>query len=418
MNKIDQDTNNFDLPFLTDDLPGIGGILKKHPEDFVVEEIPAYEFSGNGTHVLTQIEKTGTPTPEAIRHIASALGVPRRQIGYAGLKDARAVTRQWISIEHVDPVLLQQLSLPKVKIIQTTRHTNKLKIGHLIGNRFIIRIRQYELPQDQALTRCEKITNYLVRHGTPNYFGRQRFGHRHDSHLLGAAIIEQSPDKFVDMFLGMPSPDEPPAANEARRLYDQKQYPQALDTWPRQYHDQRQALKSLIKNNHKERAFNVIDKPLKKLYISAFQSHLFNQVIVARLPALDQLLIGDMAYKHENGACFRVEDASAEQSRCDAFEISPTGPLYGYRMTELTGPAGDIENSVLAASNLQRENYRRKGNYRIKGARRSLRFCPRHLEVSTGNDKQGDYLQLCFELDPGCYATTFIREITKNDNLF
>jgi len=417
MNKIDQDAVTFDLPFLTDDLPGIGGILKKRPEDFVVEEIPAYEFSGSGTHVLAQIEKTGIPTLEAIRHIASALGVARRQVGYAGLKDARAVTRQWISIEHIDPEKIQQMSLAQVKVIQTTRHTNKLKIGHLKGNRFIIRIRQFELPREQALARCEKITHFLIRHGTPNYFGRQRFGHRHDGHLLGGAIIERCPDKFLDMFLGMPVADEPPIAIEARRLYDQNRYSEALDTWPRQYHDQRRALKSLIKTNDKAHAFNVIDKALKKLFISAFQSHLFNQVIVARLPGLDQLLVGDMAYKHENGACFRVEDAAAEQSRCDALEISPTGPLYGYRMTELTGPAGDIENGVLAAAHLQREDFRRMGYYRIKGARRPLRFYPRHLMISTGDDEHDHYLQLCFELDPGCYATNFIREITKNDTV-
>jgi len=415
MNKMNQDANTFDLPLLTADLPGIDGILKKRPEDFVVEEIPAYDFSGSGTHILAQIEKTGIPTLEAIRHIASALGVPRRQIGYAGLKDARAVTRQWISIEHIDSEQLKQMSLAQVKVIQTTRHTNKLKIGHLRGNRFIIRIRQFELSQGQALARSKEITNYLVQHGVPNYFGRQRFGHRNDGHLLGAAIIERRPDKFVDMFLGMPSPAEPPVAIEARRRYEQNQYSQALDTWPRQYHDQRQALKSLIKTNEKARAFNVIDKALKRLFISAFQSHLFNQVIVARFPALDQLLVGDMAYKHENGACFRVEDTTAEQSRCDAFEISPTGPLYGYRMTELTGPAGDIENNVLAAAHLQREDFRRLGDYRIKGTRRPLRFCPRHFDISSGDDEHGLYLQLCFELDPGCYATTFIREITKND---
>ena len=417
MNNNDRDIKTFDLPFLTADLPGIGGILKKRPEDFVVEEIPAYDFSGRGTHVLALMEKTGTPTLEAIRHIASTLGIPRRQIGYAGLKDARAVARQWISIEHIDPEKLQQLSLPQVKVIQTTRHTNKLKIGHLKGNRFTIRIRQFEPPQDQALARCEEITNFLVRRGAPNYFGRQRFGHRNDGHLLGGAIIERRPDKFIDMFLGMPSPDEPPAAIEARRLYDQHQYSAALDTWPGQHHDQRRALKSLIKTNDKARAFKVIDQALKKLYISAFQSHLFNQVIVARLPALDRLLVGDMAYKHENGACFRVEDAAAEQSRCDAFEISPSGPLFGYRMTELTGPAGDIENGVLAATHLQREDFRRMGYYRIKGARRPLRFGPRHLAISSGDDEHGDYLQLGFELDAGCYATTLVREVTKNDNV-
>ena len=405
------------LPFLTAEIPGMGGVIKTRFADFVVEEIPAYEFSGEGTHILAQIEKMGLPTLEALHRIAAALGLRRKQIGYAGLKDARAVTRQWISIEHIDPERLNQLKLDQIKILQITRHSNKLKLGHLAGNRFIIRIRQLELPLSQAVHRAQAITEVLTRRGGPNFFGPQRFGHRFDGHQLGGAIINQRPDEFIDLFLGSPLPVEQPAIIEARRLYDQKQFEPALNAWPRQYHDQRRALRALIKSGGKNRVFNVIDKTLKRLYISAFQSHLFNQVVSARMPNLDQLLAGDMAYKHDNGACFRVEAPPVEQPRCDAFEISPTGPLYGYRMTELTGPAGDIENAVLAQTNLAKEDFRRLGYYRVKGARRPLRFQPRHLDITSGTDEGGDFLQLIFELGPGCYATTFLREITKTINL-
>jgi len=86
------------LPFLTRDLPGVGGIVKTRPEDFFVEELPLYEPSGSGTHVYAQIEKKGLGTREALDRVARALGILRRDIGSAGLKDAHAVARQWISI--------------------------------------------------------------------------------------------------------------------------------------------------------------------------------------------------------------------------------------------------------------------------------------------------------------------------------
>ena len=92
---------------------------------------------------------------------------------------------------------------------------------------------------------------------------------------------------------------------------------------------------------NKAHAFNVIDKNHKRFFVSAFPSDLFNQVVSARMPDIDRLLLGDLAYKHDNGAYFRAEDPQTEQSRCDAFEISPTGPMYGYRMMEATGLAGE-----------------------------------------------------------------------------
>ena len=98
-----------------------------------------------------------------------------------------------------------------------------------------------------------------------------------------------------------------------------------------------------------------MDKHLKGLFISAYQSDLFNRVLAARMPNIDKLLLGDMAYMHDNGACFHVEQPEVEQPRCDRFEISPTGPLLGRRTTQLTGPAGEIENPILDAEALNDE---------------------------------------------------------------
>jgi tRNA pseudouridine13 synthase len=404
------------LPFLTADIPGVGGVIKTRPEDFVVEELPLYEPSGEGTHVYALMEKKGIGTREALDRVARALNYSRREIGSAGLKDAHAVARQWISIEHVEPQQVERISVRDVRILQTSRHTNKLKPGHLRGNRFTVRLRQLALPVPQAAQIARDVLSILSRRGTPNYFGPQRFGSRQDNHLLGKAVARNDAVGFTDQLLGQPREDvDSPAAFEARRFYEEGRYEEAARTWPGHFFDHRRALRVLAKSNgNKKRVFYAVDKHLKGLFISAYQSDLFNRVLAARMPDIDTLLLGDMACKHDSGACFRVEDPPGEQPRCDRFEISPTGPLLGGRTTRLTGPAGEIENPILDGETLSEQDYRQMRHLGARGGRRPLRFQPRDVRVSGGQDDLGPYLELAFELDAGCYATTLLAEITKD----
>src|SRR5262245_9712144 len=128
--------------YLTANQPGIGGRLKVQPEDFFVEEIPLYLPSGAGHHVYIEIEKIGLSTYAAIKAIAQALKISPNDIGYAGLKDARAVTRQTLSVSGITPEAALNLNLPNIKILGAKRHSNKLRVGHLAGNRFVIRVRE------------------------------------------------------------------------------------------------------------------------------------------------------------------------------------------------------------------------------------------------------------------------------------
>lgn len=404
------------LPFLTSDLPGVGGAIKSRPEDFFVEEIPAYEPSGSGTHVYAQIEKKGLGTREALDRIARALNIQRRDIGTAGLKDAHAVARQWISIEHIEPARLEQLSLAEVRVIKTSRHTNKLKPGHLRGNRFAVRLRRLAMPPEEALAIAEKTLAILVAKGVPNYFGPQRFGNHRNNHLLGRALARNDADGFMDEFLGRPNAEfDSATVFKARSLYEQGQYEEAIKSWPGQFADHRRALRAIIAGKgKKKRGLFTVDKHLQGLFISAYQSDLFNRVLAARMPDIDKVLQGDMAYKHDNGACFRVEQPEVEQPRCERFEISPTGPLIGQRTTRLTGPAGEIENPILEAESLGQSESGHMKRLGARGGRRPLRFQPRNAGLKSGLDDLGPYLELRFELDAGCYATTLISEITKD----
>lgn len=404
------------LALLTADIPGTGGEIKLRDTDFVVEEIPLYEAGGNGSHTYAFIEKQGIGTREALGRIARALDVPARNIGSAGLKDARAVTRQWISVEHVGRERVEKLSIPNVNILQVTRHTNKLKPGHLAGNRFVVRLRKPTVPAEEAARTAEQVFSILAQKGLPNYFGPQRFGNRNDNHLLGQAILSNNADGFIDLFLGRPLERiDSPATLRARTLYSEGHYQDALSVWPGQQAEPCRALRALVKNQgDKKRAFYAVDKHLKGFFVSAYQSQLFNRVLAARMPEIDTLLLGDMAYKHVNGACFAVEDPAVEQPRCDCFEISPTGPLLGQRTARLAGPAGEIENPILEAEGLGEEQFRQMKRLGARGGRRPFRVQPRNTTVATGEDDLGSYLELHFELPPGSYATTLIAEITKN----
>lgn len=402
------------LPFLTADLPGLGGDIKTFCSDFVVEELPKYEFAGEGTHVYAYVQKKNITTTDMMAKVAAALDIKRMDIGYAGRKDAKAITRQWISIEHVDPDKVRELDFNSIKILEVTRHTNKLKVGHLAGNRFIIRLRNLNRSAAEALPMAEQIVGILASKGVPNYFGPQRFGYRYDSHLLGAAVVKHDMQAFYDVLLGKPEYDTQEEFINARTLYEQGDYDGAWEAWHPAFQDHRKALKNLVKFDGKlNKAFRMFDRRLLSLFVSAWQSDLFNQTLAARMPNIDALLTGDMAYKHANGACFQVEDAAAEQARCDAFEISPTGPLIGKKMKELTGPAADVENPLLAPIHLTKDDMPRMKKYGAVGGRRPLRFRPENHAITTGADEHGDYLQLQFELPSGCYATVLLREITK-----
>jgi len=409
-------TDKIVLPFLTPDLDGIGGVIKTRGEDFIVEEQSLYEPSGEGTHTFAFIEKKGMATTDAVVKIARALHIKRRDIGYAGLKDTQAVTRQWISVEHIEPESLLKLNLSGLKFLKVTRHNNKIRLGHLSANCFTIRIRNLALPLQQALAQTEKILSVLTNKGVPNYFGPQRFGSRNDGHILGKAVISSQIEEFVNIFLGKPEGNRATKFTTARTSYEQGDFQNAYEAWPSFFVEQRRALKELSKTGgDKEAAYAVIDKNLKRFYVSAYQSYIFNKVLALRMPRMDKVLEGDMAYKHDNGACFRVENPQAEQGRCDAFEISPTGPLFGKRMTELAGPAGEIENPLLQEVRDLTDNFERLDSYVARGGRRPLRFRPENTKISSGQDDLGEYIELQFALDSGCYATTLLREITKSN---
>ncbi len=332
--------------------PGIAGHYKHVPEDFEVEEVPQYAPSGEGTHVYAYVEKRGLSTMDVVTQIAKRLDKNSRDIGYAGLKDAQAVTRQWLSIEHVDPELVRNLELDGARVLETTRHGNKIKIGHLKGNRFSIVIRGCE-PTD--LDALRENLMFLERRGVPNYFGEQRFGKYGDNVTKGLEILHS----FAESKAG--------GRRGGRRM----------------------------------------KKHLLRLLVSSVQSDVFNRVVTERLDTLDEFREGDIAWIHQNGACFTVLDPLDEQPRCDTFELSPTGPLPGPKMKSPTGQPLEIEARALAALDIDCALFGAVPGTTNDGARRPLR-------VRVGKPSAelvDDGIRIAFELPKGSYATSVLREL-------
>lgn len=415
-------TRNPSLAYLTADLPGIGGDIKQRPEDFIVTELPLYEPCGEGEHLYLFVEKTGLTTMEVVARLARKLGIKDRQISYAGLKDKHAITRQLFSIhlpgsasEDMQRVALLQGE--PYTILWADRHNNKLRRGHLLGNRFDIRIRNVD---PTAVIRAKRVLDTLVKTGVPNYFGPQRFGYLGDNHLVGRALIKRDFPEALKQLLGNAQQCTHAPTLEARQAFDTGDYPLAMERWPRTLRYERQALGALAHGKSISKAIYSISEPQRLFYASAAQSYLFNQVLSQRVGegTFAQLLPGDLAMKHENHSVFTVDQAQADlenapDGRVATGSVSPSGPMWGSDLLLAQERAGALELSALDAFDVPRDLI--ETCPLTKGSRRSLRVMIQDTDISGGVDEHGNFVRLEFVLGKGAYATVVLRELIKGD---
>jgi tRNA pseudouridine13 synthase len=340
------------IPYLTQNIPGIGGKLRVEMRDFIVDEIPAYEPCGHGEHTYFRVEKTDISTMMLMKEIAQKLNLPTSAISSAGLKDKDAIARQTLCVHKVSPEVIEGLQLDNATILWVSQHTNKLRTGHLRGNRFTIRIRGVGT---SASDLAAPILETLTRRGVPNAYGEQRFGKRGDNHLVGESLLRNDREKLIAHGIRHPS------------------------------------------------------YKLKGLFVSAFQSYLFNQYLTQRLNggSMDAVLPGDIARKELTGGLFTVEDIAAENKRVQAWEISPTGPIYGYKMMRASAKARELEDVVLEDKGLKQDAFR---SVKAKGSRRPLRYKPADLTWQQDSD---DTLLISFTAPKGSFATVLLDELMK-----
>lgn len=340
-------------PMLTADLPGIGGHIKQEPEDFEVEEIPAYEPSGTGSFLYLWVEKRDMGAEYFVRQVARRLGLHTGDIGSAGLKDRRAITRQMISVPEQVADRLEELNGDGIRLLRHSRHGNKLRPGHLRGNRFRVLIRDVD---PAASERLPPLLARLQQQGLPNFYGPQRFGHDGETARLGFAMLT-----------GTPLPDQ-------------------------------------------GRPVNVRNPFLRKLALSAAQSALFNEYLRRRLQdgLLRHVLAGDVMAKWPAGGMFVAEDLAAEQARLERGEIIPSGPIFGRKMFPAKAAAAEREAAVFGAADIPPDAFRRFGKL-LAGTRRHNFVYVDGLSAAPDNNG----MWLSFTLPAGSYATVLLQEVTK-----
>jgi len=277
-------------PLFSADLPGCGGVIRQRDDDFEVEEVPSYEPSGEGDHLYLWVEKRGLAPEFFARTMAQKLGISPGAVGTAGLKDRHAVTRQWVSVPKECEANIGRLDGNDIRVLKTGRHTNKLKPGHLRGNRFRILIRN---PDPTQTTSVAAVLERIRTQGLPNFYGPQRFGRGGSTLELGWQCL---------------------AGQAPRRI----------------------------------RPF------LFRFALSAVQSYLFNEVLARRMHdgLFRTVLPGDVMAKWPFGGLFVAKDAAAEQTRFEARETVMAGPMFGRKTYPAEGAAAEREQAVLRDNGL------------------------------------------------------------------
>lgn len=400
--------------FLTDG-PAIGGRLKVRPEDFVVEEIPSYEPCGEGEHLYLGIQKVGVSHGELLTVLQRHFGVTLREIGYAGMKDKRAVTRQVVSLHLRDEPRDMDIPHDRISVIWADRHRNKLRRGHLVGNRFSIRIRDVEPVHAPTVLR---VLRQLESEGMPAWYGEQRFGYRHNNHVLGRYLLRREHEAAARELAGTTGSVYPAYQQERRELFDAGRYAEALAQWTAADRAELIVCRALSRGESWERAIRAIGQVTLNFWTSALASAAFNRVVDRRIEdgTHRELLEGDLAWKHDSRAVFAVtpHDAAGPEmrTRYDAFEISPTGPLWGDGMAEPGHRIRELEAEALADLGTEPRDLE-TGPWRPEGRRRPFRDTLENPDVEGGFDDHGPYIRCAFDLRRGMYATMVLREVMR-----
>ncbi|WP_259443190.1 tRNA pseudouridine(13) synthase TruD [Campylobacter peloridis] len=345
--------------------------FSKNSNDFVVREKPLYEFSGKGEHLILHIQKKDLSTSEALRILSEQSGVKMRDFGYCGLKDKQGLTTQYISMPKKNEENLKNFKHDKMKILESFYHDNKLRIGHLKGNSFFIRLKK--VSKVDAL-KIEQAFKNIQEQGFANYFGYQRFGKFQDNFLQGLEILKGKKIKNKKMQDFLISAFQSELFN--KYLSKRIEFSHFIN-------DFNEAEIRQIYNLEKSEI-----KSLKK------QKHFF------------KILKGDVLGHYPFGKCFICEDLPNELERFNKKDISVMGLLVGSKAFEVgEGLAKKLENDIFSSV------YEFKN--KMQGSRR---FMWAYLEECKYNyDEEKAHFNLEFFLQKGSYATVVLEEILHMD---
>lgn len=361
----------------------INAHFSKNADDFVVREMPLYEASGAGEHMLIHAQKKGLTTKEMLSAFSAFLGVKVHDIGFAGLKDKEGLTSQFITIPAKFCANLENFSHPNIKILSTKAHNNKLRLGHLKANSFFIRLKKVS-PTDAL--KLENACKNAEISGVPNYFGYQRFGKFGDNAKKGYEILREMKNGKKPRF-------NPRMCNFLISAFQSELFNRHLALRVEISH----ICKSCSPKEIKEFCNNFgINESLEFFKALKNQEQFF------------KLFKGDALGHYPLGAIFTCDDLDAEISAFQARRKSPQGALFGKKMFSAYGVAQSLENIIISP---------------FSDALEQMRGTRRHAIIWADNikykyDQQNAHFHLEFELPKGSYATNFLREILGRDDIF
>jgi len=300
------------------------GIIRTIPKDFKVTELNDIELSGEGEHLWLYVQKTNCNTDWVAKHLSNVCQVPQRQIGYAGLKDRQAITKQWFSIQLPKVLDIEKINsaLPdEVIIIDAKKHNRKIKTGQLDANEFEIIIR--EIQGDK--TQIENNIDSIIQNGVPNYFGPQRFGH-------DMGNIQKAQDWFTG-------------------------------------------------------SYKVKTRNLKSLLISTARSHIFNCIVAKRIKQnlWDKVIEGDILQLNKSHSWFPLSDATPDEitKRLKEFDIHITAAMYGEDTVQSSSACAELETLIADQFPIYKKGFEK---FRLKQDRRAMRICPIDFKYEWLND--------------------------------
>jgi tRNA pseudouridine13 synthase len=405
------------MELYTTDTPGTGGVLRKQAEDFVVDEIPCI-IAGTGPYFVYRLTKKNWELQRLVKEIARSLGISHRRIAWAGTKDKHAVTTQLISIYNVDPEAVSKIFLKDVILEAVGRSPVPLSLGMLQGNIFSLWIRDCE--RDMLIAGVEALEK-AGKEGILNYYGIQRFGARRPvTHLVGEHILRGDFEGAIRTYVGRAFPDEPEGTRLARQEFQSTSDPKAaLRNFPPYLTYERALLHELAAapGCYRE-ALSVLPPKLLSMFVSAFQSYLFNAALSVRgreEGALVLPVVGDMLI-FADGKTDRVTPSLLPAALLQVVRGRATPALFipGSRVEEWKNASPRVVE-ILEEHEITPDHFRQAQD--AVGTAFSGFHRPLSLSTAISSRIEENDVYLHFTLAPGQYATTVCRELTKGNPL-
>ncbi|HOW04890.1 tRNA pseudouridine(13) synthase TruD [Methanospirillum hungatei] len=404
------------LHYYRTESPGTGGVLRDLPEDFEVHEIAEHTYS-EGPYLICSLKRRNWDQHRAIKAIASGLGISHQRIGFAGTKDKRAVTTQFISMYKIKAEELLPLSIPDITLTALGTSQHPIRLGDLQGNSFTIRIRRIS---DSSLLTSLEIFQKSIREGIPNYVGYQRFGvSRPVTHLIGFEILKGNYQEAVRVMIGKPGSQMEDHEQEGRACYlETEDAARCLHLLPPRLSLERSLLHHLVSNpGDFLGAILQLPRTLRSMYVSAVQSWIFNTALSMRIrdgyslfePEVgDHLIWPDGRTDTISPATIHAAKVQVKRNKCALALVLPGGSDIPD-----TGPDDRNINAILEEKGITRQMFEKVSS--VLDTKFAGSFRPMLMKTDlTYEIIEGDLL-VRFSLPPGQYATTILRELMKAD---